>query len=34
MRKNCMYQDTELLGLHFQDEYIYYNLIKAQTNKR
>lgn len=30
-----MYQETELLGLHFQeDEYIYYNLIKAQNNKR
>lgn len=35
MRKNYMYQNAELLGLHFQeDEYIYYNLIKAQNNKR
>lgn len=30
-----MYQIAELLGLHFQeDEYINYNLIKAQNNKR
>lgn len=34
MRKNYIYQNTELLGFHFQeDEYIYYNLIKAQNNK-
>lgn len=35
MRKNYMYQNAELLGLHLQeDEYIDYNLIKAQNNKR
>lgn len=30
-----MYQNAELLDLHFQeDEYIYYHLIKVQYNKR